>query len=168
MPLYKYKKYIYIYKFSRSFYLKRLTVHSGYFLSVCVFSGNWTHNLCAANAMLYHWATGTCWNARTHAHTHTHTHTIKTKNFLLPSTTDELMLLNISKTGYSSTTEDCSSILDPGHPLPSHFSVQVKIHNHRGKQELDHTSVSPLLAWREGDVHVSNKWWFAVARGPAL
>ncbi len=28
-------------------------------LSVCVFPGNWTHNLCAANAMLYHWATGT-------------------------------------------------------------------------------------------------------------
>ncbi len=27
------------------------------FLSVCVFPGNWTHNLCAANAMLYHWAT---------------------------------------------------------------------------------------------------------------
>ncbi len=29
------------------------------FLSVCVFPGNRTHNLCAANAMLYHWATGT-------------------------------------------------------------------------------------------------------------
>ncbi len=28
-------------------------------LSVHVFPGNWTHNLCAANAMLYHWATGT-------------------------------------------------------------------------------------------------------------
>ncbi len=26
-------------------------------LSVCVFPGNWTHDLCAANAMLYHWAT---------------------------------------------------------------------------------------------------------------
>ncbi len=26
-------------------------------LSVRVFPGNWTHNLCAANAMLYHWAT---------------------------------------------------------------------------------------------------------------
>ncbi len=26
-------------------------------LSVCVFPGNWTHNLWAANAMLYHWAT---------------------------------------------------------------------------------------------------------------
>ncbi len=51
----------YIYAFSKRFYLKRLTVHSGYtfFLSVCVFPGNWTHNLCAANAMLYHWATGT-------------------------------------------------------------------------------------------------------------
>ncbi len=32
---------------------------------LCVFSGNRTHNHCAANAMLYHWATGTltfhCW-----------------------------------------------------------------------------------------------------------
>ncbi len=26
-------------------------------LSVHVFPGNWTHNLCAADAMLYHWAT---------------------------------------------------------------------------------------------------------------
>ncbi len=32
-------------------------IHS--FLSVHVFPGNRTHNLCAANAMLYHWATGT-------------------------------------------------------------------------------------------------------------
>ncbi len=30
-----------------------------HFLSVCVIPGNWTHNLCTANAMLYHWATGT-------------------------------------------------------------------------------------------------------------
>ncbi len=30
-----------------------------HFLLVCVFPGNWTHNLCAANAMLYHWATET-------------------------------------------------------------------------------------------------------------
>ncbi len=30
-----------------------------FFLSVCVFPGNWSHNLCDANAMLYHWATGT-------------------------------------------------------------------------------------------------------------
>ncbi len=29
------------------------------YLSVCVFPGNRTHNLCAANTMLYHWATGT-------------------------------------------------------------------------------------------------------------
>ncbi len=28
-------------------------------LSVCVFPGNRTHNLCAVNTMLYHWATGT-------------------------------------------------------------------------------------------------------------
>ncbi len=30
-----------------------------HFLSVFLFPGNWAHNLCAANAMLYHWATGT-------------------------------------------------------------------------------------------------------------
>ncbi len=29
-----------------------------YVLSVCVLPGNWTHDLCPANAMLYHWATG--------------------------------------------------------------------------------------------------------------
>ncbi len=34
-------------------------IQSDFFLSVCVFPGNWTHNLCAANAILYHWATGT-------------------------------------------------------------------------------------------------------------
>ncbi len=28
-------------------------------LSVCVFPGNRTHNLCTANTMIYHWATGT-------------------------------------------------------------------------------------------------------------
>ncbi len=46
----------YIYVFSRRFYPKRLTVHSGYtfVLSAFVFSGNRTHNLCAANVMLYH------------------------------------------------------------------------------------------------------------------
>ncbi len=45
----------------QTIYPKRLTVHSGYtfVLSVCVIRGNRTHNLCAANAMLYHWATGT-------------------------------------------------------------------------------------------------------------
>ncbi len=40
--------YIYIYAFSRRFYPKRLTVHSGYtlfFLPVCVFPGKWTHDL---------------------------------------------------------------------------------------------------------------------------
>ncbi len=48
------KTYIYIYAFSRRFYPKRLTVHSGYtfVLLVYVFPGNRTHNLCAANAML--------------------------------------------------------------------------------------------------------------------
>ncbi len=46
--------YIYIYAFSRRFYPKRLTVHSGYtfVLSACVFPVNRTHNLCTANAML--------------------------------------------------------------------------------------------------------------------
>ncbi len=29
-------------------------------LSVCVFPGNRTHDLCAANAVFYHWATGAC------------------------------------------------------------------------------------------------------------
>ncbi len=50
---------IYIYAFSRRFYPKRLTEHSGYtfLLSVSVFPGNGTHDLCTANAMLYHWAT---------------------------------------------------------------------------------------------------------------
>ncbi len=50
--------FLHFYAFSRRFYPKRLTVHSGYTL-FCqyVFPGNWTHNLCAANAMLYHWAT---------------------------------------------------------------------------------------------------------------
>ncbi len=34
-------------------------IQSIHILSVCVFPGNRTHNLCAANTMLYHWATGT-------------------------------------------------------------------------------------------------------------
>ncbi len=43
----------YIYAFSRRFYPKRLTVHSGYtYFCQYVFPGNQTHNLCAANAML--------------------------------------------------------------------------------------------------------------------
>ncbi len=33
--------------------------HLQYSCYTCVFPGNRTHNLCAANAMLYHWATGT-------------------------------------------------------------------------------------------------------------
>ncbi len=46
----------FIHAFSQRFYPKRLTVHSGYtcIVSMCV-PWNWTHNLCAANAMLYHW-----------------------------------------------------------------------------------------------------------------
>ncbi len=48
--------YIYIYAFSRRFYPKRLTVHSGYtffLLPVHVFPGNRTHNLlrCWRNAL---------------------------------------------------------------------------------------------------------------------
>ncbi len=51
---------IYIYAFSRHFYPKQLSAFRLYiFWSVHVFPGNRTHNLCAANAMLYHWATGT-------------------------------------------------------------------------------------------------------------
>ncbi len=46
--------YIYMYAFSKRFYPKRLTVHSGFtfVLSVCVLPGNLTDNLCAANALL--------------------------------------------------------------------------------------------------------------------
>ncbi len=55
--------YIYIYAFSRRFYPKRLCryIYSGYTFCFCqyVFPENQTHNLCAANVMLYHWATGT-------------------------------------------------------------------------------------------------------------
>ncbi len=43
------------YAFSRRFYPKRLTVHSGYNFKfkLCVFPGNWTHNLlcCWCNAL---------------------------------------------------------------------------------------------------------------------
>ncbi len=44
----------YIYAFSRCFYPKQFTVHSGhtFVLLVYVFPGNRTHNLCTANAML--------------------------------------------------------------------------------------------------------------------
>ncbi len=49
--------FIYIYAFSRRFYLKRI---SGYtcFVSMCSLGIEPT-TFCAANAMLYHWATGT-------------------------------------------------------------------------------------------------------------
>ncbi len=52
---------IYIYAFSRCFYPKRLTVHSGYTFfcqHVCSLGVEPT-NVFAANTMLYHWATGT-------------------------------------------------------------------------------------------------------------
>ncbi len=54
--------YIYIYAFSRRFYPKRLTVHSGYtffFYQYVCSLGIDPMTFCAANAMLYHWATGT-------------------------------------------------------------------------------------------------------------
>ncbi len=53
--------YIYIYAFSRRFYPKRLTVHSGYtfFYQYVCSLGIEPTTFCAANAMLYHWATGT-------------------------------------------------------------------------------------------------------------
>ncbi len=53
--------YIYIYAFRRCFLSKATysTFRLYIFWSVCVFPGNWTHNLCTSKAMLYHWATGT-------------------------------------------------------------------------------------------------------------
>ncbi len=47
--------YIYIYAFSRHFYPKRLTLFYQYVCSL----GIEPTTFCAANAMLYHWATGT-------------------------------------------------------------------------------------------------------------
>ncbi len=48
-----------IYAFSRRFYPKQLTVHSGYIFSQYVCSlGIEPTTFCVANAMLYHWATG--------------------------------------------------------------------------------------------------------------
>ncbi len=53
--------YIYIYAFSRCFYPKYF-IQVIYLLLVCVFPGIETMTFCAANAMLYHWATGTQYN----------------------------------------------------------------------------------------------------------
>ncbi len=51
---------IYIYALTDAFIQSDLQcIQVIHVLSVCVFPGNRTHNLCAANAMLYHWATGT-------------------------------------------------------------------------------------------------------------
>ncbi len=55
---YRVRGFIYIYAFSRRFYPK-VPIQAIHFLSVCVFPGNWPPTFCAANAMLYHWATGT-------------------------------------------------------------------------------------------------------------
>ncbi len=57
--------YIYIYAFSRRFYPKRLTVHSGYtffLMSMCV---PWELNP-QPSAMLYHWVTGTPFYSAAH------------------------------------------------------------------------------------------------------
>ncbi len=52
---------IYIYAFSRHFYPKRLTVHSGYtfFCQYVCSLGIEPTTFALANTMLYHWATGT-------------------------------------------------------------------------------------------------------------
>ncbi len=59
-----YLLYIYIYAFSRRFYPKRLTVHSGYtfFCQYVCSLGIVPTTFCAVNAMLYHWATGTLYD----------------------------------------------------------------------------------------------------------
>ncbi len=57
---------IYIYPFSRRFYPKRLTVHLGYiyfFLPYVCSLGIEPTTFCAANTMLYHWATWTQYKA---------------------------------------------------------------------------------------------------------
>ncbi len=51
--------YIYIYAFSRRFYPKWLTVHSGYKFQYVCSLGIEPTTFCTANAMLYHWATET-------------------------------------------------------------------------------------------------------------
>ncbi len=52
--------YIYIMHLADAFIQNDLKcIQAIHFLSVCVLSGNRTHNFCAANAMLYPWATGT-------------------------------------------------------------------------------------------------------------
>ncbi len=52
---------IYMYAFSKRFYPKRLTVHLGYtfFCQYVCSLGIEPTTFCAANTMLYHWATGT-------------------------------------------------------------------------------------------------------------
>ncbi len=58
--MYLHVHYIYItfMHLADAFIQSDLQLHSGYTFSlVCVFPGNRTHNLCAADAMLYHWAT---------------------------------------------------------------------------------------------------------------
>ncbi len=57
--------YMYIYAFSRCFYPKRLTVHSGntfIFLSVCVFPGNWTHKRLYMYWVIYMYWVSFWWN----------------------------------------------------------------------------------------------------------
>ncbi len=55
-------KYIYILHLADAFIqsdLQYIQVRIFFFLSLCMLSGNLTHNLCAANVMLHHWAPGT-------------------------------------------------------------------------------------------------------------
>ncbi len=52
--------YIYIYAFSRRFYPKRLTI-AGYTFSLVCSLGIEPTTFCAADAMLYHWATQELW-----------------------------------------------------------------------------------------------------------
>ncbi len=76
------KSHIYIYAISRCFYPKRLTVHSGYTFFFCQYVcslGIEPTNFCAANAMLYHWATGR--DGRTDGRTHTRTHTLTSMSY---------------------------------------------------------------------------------------
>ncbi len=61
LPNMQHFNFIYIYAFSRCFYPKRLTVHSGYdiFYQYACSLGIEPTIFCGDNAMLYHWPTGT-------------------------------------------------------------------------------------------------------------
>ncbi len=74
--------------FSRRFYPSAF--RSYFFLSVHEFPGNRTHNLCAANAMLYHWATGTLTTLTTRETEHSYSY-----NKLYNLQTGENVMLSI-------------------------------------------------------------------------